>query len=114
VSFDALEWATASDGEATLVLATTKEALEAAPDFEYAVAERVAPAGQPMDQSAQTSQPAPADRQQMAQDSQTATPPPASATEMQRPDFTAMQPAPVESVSADNLMGTSVYGANDE
>lgn len=90
LQYDQLEWASKADGKQWLVVPTTKEALEALPVF---------------DRSA-------------FKPSQTGTAivpgQPASSTTTTATGTSALQDVPMEQISADKLIGTNVYGADDK
>lgn len=135
ISFDELEWAE-RDGQWWLVVNTTREALEAQPEFDTAVYDpalglpatrdtAAAPAAD-MDQTAT----APADDMNEtddlaaapADDEATAPGVDVTETDIDQPDRIetgAIDPNTLDGVdmgaiSADDLIGTTVYGANDE
>ncbi|KQV03208.1 hypothetical protein ASC89_16155 [Devosia sp. Root413D1] len=120
VNYAELEWITAEDGSERFVLATTKEALETAPNFETtddaadaAPADTTAPAADanapaataPADNAAPADQPADA----MAPADQSTTP---AATTVAGPiDRATLTDAPL---TAEELIGTNAYGPGDE
>jgi len=114
VSFDNLEWTVATDNTERWVLPTTREALEAAPDFVWVEDDAMAPAGNAMAPAGNAMTPAPVD---------TMTPAPVVTDNAAAPDQEAMPTALDRStltefdettLTADELEGTTVYGINDE
>jgi len=110
VNYAELEWITAEDGSERFVLATTKEALETAPNFETtddaadaAPADTTAPAA---DANAPAAT-APADNAAPA-DQSTA---PAATTAAGPIDRATLTDAPL---TAEELIGTNAYGPGDE
>jgi sporulation protein YlmC with PRC-barrel domain len=97
VSMDELKWVTAEDNTERFVLETTKEALAAAPDFTWTD-------DKPADQTA-TGATAP------VADGATA---PVNATPMNPLDRTNMAEFDESKLTAEELIGTNVYGTNDE
>ncbi len=96
VNYSELEWATADDNSERFVLATTREALEAAPDFR--ADDMMAPAGNAMTAPADMGNQAPA-------------PDAANAPVAGPIDRTMLTDAPL---SAEELIGTNAYGPGDE
>ncbi len=112
VNYAELEWVTAEDGSERFVLATTKEALETAPNFETTdedaapPADATAPAEQPADAAAPPAdQPADA----VAPADQSAAP--AVAPAAGPIDRATLTDAPL---TAEELIGTNAYGPGDE
>lgn len=115
VNYAELEWVTAEDGSERFVLATTKEALETAPNFETtddaadaAPADTTAPAA---DANAPAAT-APADK---------AAPADKSADDMAPADPAATAAGPIDRatltdapLTAEELIGTNAYGPGDE
>lgn len=108
VSMDELQWVVAEDQTERYVLATTKEALEAAPTFEWVDDDAVADAAVPADNAM-----APADNAMAPAADATATVP-AERTPMAPLDRTNMQDFDEAQLTAEELIGTNVYGFNDE
>lgn len=125
VNYSELEWVTAEDNTERFVLATTKEALEQAPNFE--TTDEDAPAA-PADQSTGTMAPAdqPADATAPADGNATA---PADSGAMAPADNTAataeanngVATGPIDRdtltdapLTAEELIGTNAYGPGDE
>jgi sporulation protein YlmC with PRC-barrel domain len=115
VDYGELQWVIAADNTERFVLATTREALEAAPEFQWleddpmAVGtDATAPGGAGavgVDPAAGTDAMAPAT--DPAADTDAMAPAPAL-------DRTAMQEIDPASLTAEDLTGTDVYGPNDE
>lgn len=95
INFDALDWVVAEDNTERYVLTTTREALEAAPDF---VAREDAPvaAARPADGAAAPASPSVVD--------------PAPAGDAAALDRSTMTPLDATTLSADQLIGVSVIG----
>ena len=117
VKFSELEWVVAEDNSERFVLPTTKEALEAAPAFEWTedepAADAAAPAADPVapatDPVAPAADPAAAP----------ATDPVAPAADPAAPaaaplDRASLQDFDESTLTGDELKGTEVYGLNDE
>ena len=115
VSFNALEMTKDEEGDRYVILATTKEDLEAAPAFEYDTAlapamENVAPHEvAPKQDQAMSEQPADDQGYGTTTNDQAAVEPRAAA-----PDRAGLKMAEAASFSADNLIGVSVYSADNE
>jgi sporulation protein YlmC with PRC-barrel domain len=112
VSFDALEITTDDGGDRYVILQTTKEQLEAAPDFDYDTAmapamDNVAPEVAPRDQA--TSEPLDNQATGTTTNEQAALEPRAAA-----PDREGLRVAEATAFSADSLMGVSVYSADNQ
>lgn len=115
VNYAELEWVTAEDGSERFVLATTKEALETAPNFETtddaadaAPADTTAPAA---DANAPAAT-APADKAAPADKSADAMAPADPAATAAGPiDRATLTDAPL---TAEELIGTNAYGPGDE
>jgi sporulation protein YlmC with PRC-barrel domain len=125
VSMDSLEMAMAEDNTQRYVLQATREALNEAPAFEWdenaqmAAGTTTLPADGTMAPADQTAM-APADNT-MADQTATGTVPgdnamaPAAGTNAMSPlDRTTVQPFDATQLTADELLGTNVYGVNDE
>jgi sporulation protein YlmC with PRC-barrel domain len=125
VSMDSLEMLVAEDNTQRYVFEATREALNDAPAFEWdenaqmAAGTTTLPADGTMAPADQTAM-APADNM-MADPTATGTVPgdnamaPAAGTSVMNPlDRSAMQPFDATQLTADELMGTNVYGVNDE
>ena len=108
VDFDKLSWVD-RDGERWLMISATREELEAAPSFDTASVENN---GQRQDRMASDEQMDQTDRQDnmAATDDRNAVDRETTAA-VNRDGWTATQQG---EMSAENLLGTSVYGANDE
>lgn len=119
VDYSELQWVIAADNTERFVLGTSREQLEAAPEFEWREEEAMATGGQ-------TAAPGAADTNAMAPaDPNTA---PAAGTNAMAPadpnaaapaagagmDRAAMQELDPTTLTADDLTGTDVYGPNDE
>jgi len=142
IPFEELEWAE-RDGQAWLVVNTTREALEAQPEFDTSAYDpslgvpaqdtAAAPAGDttqttdtaaaPADDMTETDDDmaaAPADDMTQTDDEVAAVPADdADATDTDQMQTGAVDPTTLDGVdmgaiSADDLIGTTVYGANDE
>lgn len=99
VDFADLQWSKAEDGSDRLVLATSREALEAAPDFAWRQ-DTAAP-------DADAMPPAPANPEGTSAE-------PVVNPAGQAMDRSALTDFDELSVTADDLKGTAVYGLNDE
>jgi sporulation protein YlmC with PRC-barrel domain len=112
VSMDELQWVAAEDNTWRYVLATTKEALNSAPSFEWTDDEPMDTAAAPMqgddamavDQTA-TGTAAPADNMVAA---------PAAGTRMDPLNRNGLTDFDESKLTAEELIGTNVYGTNDE
>jgi sporulation protein YlmC with PRC-barrel domain len=108
VSMDELKWVTAEDNTERFVLETTKEALASAPDFTWtdddATDTAAAPADAPVDETA-TGTTAPAAGDAVA---------PAGAARLDPLDRTNLTDFDESKLTAEELIGTNVYGTNDE
>lgn len=123
VDYTQLQWVAAADNTERLVLETTKEALDAAPAVEYSEDEvgRTATlpaqpdamqAEQPADTAAaQPEQPAEDTTETGAITTQPATPPAAQPGPLDRQALTELDEM---TLTAEELIGTNVYGPNDE
>lgn len=113
IEYDLAEWVE-RDGDRWIVVETTKEALEAQPDFDR-LAYQPTPAGTVVSETQ------PATAQDLATapatDDRTTTMAPAGGTDDTRTaaiDRTTLQPLAAEELTAENLIGTTVYGVNEE
>jgi sporulation protein YlmC with PRC-barrel domain len=117
VNYAELEWVTAEDNTERFILATTKEALETAPDFETTDPGTTAPADASAPAPADTM--APADNNAMAPaDGAMA---PADATAMTTEANNGIATGPIDRdtltdapLTAEELIGTNAYGPGDE
>lgn len=106
VDYSELQWTTAEDGSERIVLNTTKEALEAAPAFEWR--------DDNADDAAATNS-----GNAAVTDTAPANPEGTAAEPVTNPDGTAMDRSTMTdfdemSATAEELKGTAVYGTNDE
>lgn len=117
VEFSKLSWAE-GNGDRWLVYPSTKEQLEALPEFDrrpYDPASSATTASNDNGATTTTTaqapatEPAPATTEQQAAGSQAT-----DTTTTAAIDKSTLVPLPSDQVSADNLIGTTVYGANDE
>jgi sporulation protein YlmC with PRC-barrel domain len=110
VSFDSLKLVTDKDGDRYVVLDTTKEELQGAPEFDVQAAVR------PAEPAADATAAAPAPRGDMtAEAPQTINPtapiePPAAAV----PGRDTLKSMDVATISSDNVIGATIYSSNDE
>lgn len=105
LDYKVAEWAE-KNGDRWLVVATTKEALEAAPAFDRAPYDPVQPVAQTPAE--------PANENTAMNPAPTAvTPAPADKTETAAIDKSTLTEVPQAELSAGNLTGTTVYGADD-
>lgn len=110
VNYAELEWVTAEDGSERFVLATTKEALETAPNFETTDEDAAAPAATaPAEQPADAPPPADQPADAAAPDDQSAAS--AAAPAAGPIDRATLTDAPL---TAEELIGTNAYGPGDE
>ena len=132
VDYATLDWAE-ENGDRWIVVNASREQLEALPDFDaapYAVAPApVAATDQPVDSSTDMTAQAPVEEQPAAPADQTAQAPAADApavteetaqapavdeTETAAIDKSTLTELPADQIRAEELVGTTVYGANDE
>ncbi|HET7715346.1 MAG TPA: PRC-barrel domain-containing protein [Bauldia sp.] len=115
VSFDALEMTKDDDGDRYVILATTKEELQAAPAFDYDTAMAPAmdnapdPDAAPKRDQAMSDQPTDDATTDITADDEQA-----AVKRSVPPDREGLKMAEAASVSADNLIGVTVYGADNE
>ena len=124
VNYDELQWTTDEDGELRLVLPTTKEALEAAPDFEAVDRDDMADDTMATDTTMATDDNAMAtDTTVVEPANDTAMAPAADTTGDVTAVDTMDQPVtgPIDrttltdaAMTAEELIGTNAYGPNDE
>jgi sporulation protein YlmC with PRC-barrel domain len=111
VSFDSLKLVTDKDGDRYVVLETTKEELEGAPEFDVQAA--VTPAEPAADTTAAA--PAPRTTDMTAEAPQTINPtapiePPAASV----PSRDTLKSMDVGTISSDNVIGATIYSSDDE
>jgi len=111
VSFDSLKLVTDKDGDRYVVLETTKEELEAAPEFEVRAA--ATPAEPAVDNNAAA--PAPRTNDMTAEAPQAINPtaptePPAASV----PSRDRLKSMDVGTISSDNVIGATIYSSDDE
>jgi sporulation protein YlmC with PRC-barrel domain len=122
VNYAELEWVTAEDGSERYVLPTTKEALEAAPDFEAVDGEDVAEAQADAEVEAQQDAMAPADNNAMAPADNAMAPADAPMDNaMTAEENNGIVTGPIDRdtltdapLTAEELIGTNAYGPGDE
>lgn len=125
VDYATLDWAE-KDGDRWIVVDASREQLEALPDFDaapYQVAPPVAAVEQPAtdmtaqapaDTSTDMTAQAPADPAAPAVTEETAEAPAVDETETAAIDRSTLNELPADQIRAEELVGTTVYGANDE
>ncbi len=120
VNYSELEWVTAEDNSERFVLATTKDALQQAPDFETTDEAANAPPAADGATTVPADATAPADSNAMAP-ADNAAPADQSATDAAAPAATGVAAAPIARdqltdapLTAEELIGTNAYGPGDE
>jgi sporulation protein YlmC with PRC-barrel domain len=110
VSFDSLKLVTDKDGDRYVVLETTKEELQGAPEFDVQAAVR------PAEPAADTTAATPAPRGDMTAEAPQAINPtaPIAPPAASVPGRDTLKSMDVGTISSDNVIGATIYSSNDE